>query len=144
MKSMRMIVTAIMLAILAEGCFVSSAINRVDYPVPVVPEGYVGIDAYEDGRPKDYVKFFNDGVYPSLVMHVMYHDPKTRNWETYGGAALKGPGDCDTMKHSTHLGGGLKRLRYFAVKFMDGKRHSITTEVRHNDLYIRVGDEVAN
>ncbi|MBP5791424.1 MAG: hypothetical protein J6W80_04120 [Kiritimatiellae bacterium] len=138
MKNIKTIVVATMVAIVAGGCFWSRP--SISYPMPEAPEGYIGIDAYEAGRAEDYVKLCNAGTYQSLAIQIMYHNPETLAWEYFGSANLKGPGDRDTMKHSTHLGGGLDRLRYFAVKFMDGKPHSVNTSVSHNDLFIYVGD----
>ena len=131
-------ILAIAVAALLAGCFTSSTSNRVEYPAPAAPVGYVLVDAYSAGRPKDYVKFHNAGMYESLKADVVFHNPATMAWEAFGIATLKGPGDTDTMKHSTHLGGGLRNLRYFAVKFLDGKPHEFSIDGAHNDLHLYV------
>ena len=131
-------ILSIAVAALLAGCFTSSTSNRVEYPAPTTPAGYVLIDAYSAGRPKDYVKFHNVGMYESLKADVMFHNPATMTWEAFGIATLKGTGDTDTMKHSTHLGGGLRNLRYFAVKFLDGKPHEFSIGGAHNDLHLYV------
>ena len=122
-------------AALFVGCIAS---KKVNYPAPDVPAGYVLIDAYSVGHPEDYVKFHNWGDYDSLSAKVMFHNPDSGAWEPYGTVVLKGTGDTDTMKHSTHFGGGLHNLRYFAVKFSDGQAHPFTLGGAHNDLHVYV------
>ena len=134
MKNILVIAVAALLA----GCFTSMTSKTVKYPAPPAPIGCVLVDAYDAGRPKDYVKFHNAGMYESLKIDVLFHNPATMTWEAFGIATLKGPGDTDTMKHSTHLGGGLRNLRYFAVKFLDGKPHEFSIDGAHNDLHLYV------
>ena len=131
---------AVLCVAFISGCFASKA--HVRYPVPAVPEGYVAIDAYEVGRPEDYVKVYNCSTNPQFEVSILYHNPKTMQWEPFGVASLKRLNDRDTMKHSTDIGGGLSNLRYFAVKFLDGVPHGIRLSGEHHDLHIRVTDPV--
>ncbi len=110
----------------------------VSYPAPAAPEGYALIDAYGVGRPKDYVKFHNSTDLDQIKAKVMYHNPKSMKWEPFGNVSLKGTGDTDTMSDSTRFGGGLRYLRYFAVKFADGKAHKVSLDGVHNDLHVYV------
>lgn len=120
---------------LLAGC---ATLERVEYPAPAAPEGYVLVDSYDAGRPKDYVKFHNATALDSIKANVMFHDPATQAWAPYGNVSLKGTGDTDTMGDSKGFGGGLPKLRYFAVKFADGKAHGIRIDGAHNDLHIYV------
>ena len=139
MKIIKMLSLATIMLGLLSGCFFARS-TRVEYAMPEIPQGYIGVDAYRAGHPEDYVKFHSCGLYQNLVIKVMFHNPRTMAWEDFGVAHLKSYGDTDTMKHSTHLGGGLKRLRYFAIQFEDGKNHSVSITGEHNDLHIHVGD----
>ena len=112
--------------------------GRHDHPAPVAPAGFVLIDAHSVGHPKDYVKFHNDGKFRSLSATVLFHNPATFRWEPYGNVFLKGRGDTDTMKHSSRLGGGLRKLRYFAVRFSDGRAHPLRLKVSRDDLHVYV------
>ena len=76
--------------------------------------------------------------FENLRAKVMYHNPESMAWEPFGRILLKGPGDTDTMKHSTDFGGGLRNLRYFAVQFSDGVLHELRLNGAHNDLHIYV------
>ena len=136
-EDMKKLISIVAAAILA-GCFTPG--KSIDYPAPAAPEGFVLIDAYSVGRPKDYVKFHNAGTFQALEAQVMYHDPASKTWKAFGGVSLKGPGDTDTMKHSTSIGGGLRNLRYFAVKFADGRAHTFNLDGAHNDLHVQVMD----
>ena len=130
---------ALSVAVLSGGC--SLFRSRIEYAAPQPPEGYALIDVYEAGRPDDYVKFHNQGLcVASVDILVQYHSPKTRAWLPYGASHLKGVGDTDTMKHSTDIGGGLSKIRYFAVKFSDGKKHTLRLDERHDDLHVYVMD----
>ena len=132
---MKKIITCAAVAALLAGCITS---RIVDYPAPAAPAGFVLIDAYAGGHPKDYVKFHNSGDFDALGATVMFHNPDSGAWEPYGKVSLKGTGDTDTMKHSTHLGGGLRNLRYFAVKFSDGQAHPFALDGARNDLHVYV------
>ena len=131
MKKLICLVAGALLA----GC---TLLHTVQYPAPAAPDGYTLIDVYDAGRPKDYVKFHNYGENVSLDAVVMFHNPATMEWETYGGVSLKGAGDTDTMMHSARHGGRLYKLRYFAVKFLDGKSHELSIKVANNDLHVYV------
>ena len=117
------------------GCISS---RRINYPAPDTPDGFALIDAYEVGRPEDYVKFHGVGDFENLRAKVMYHNPKSMAWEPFGCALIKGPNDTDTLKHSTDIGGGLRNLRYFAVQFSDNTPHELRLSGAHNDLHIYV------
>lgn len=134
-ERLRLAFAGIISAALLGGCIFSRSVN---YPAPDAPEGFALIDAYEVGRPQDYVKFHGDGDFENLRAKVMYHNPESMAWEPFGWILLKGPGDTDTMKHSTDLGGGLRNLRYFAVQFSDGVLHELRLNGAHNDLHIYV------
>ncbi len=96
------------------------------------------MDAYDVGRPEDYVKFHNATETEKLLAIVMFHNPVTRKWERYGMAKLNDINDVDTMHESSRVGGDLHHLRYFAVKFSDGKSRALRLDGAHNDLHIYV------
>ena len=120
------------------GCFLFRF--RVRYPAPEVPEGYQLIDAYEAGYVEDYVKVIHAGIFGEISAVIQYHDPNTRQWEMYGGAHLYHRNYIDTLVGSEEVGGGLERLRYFAIRFSDGIRRPLRLSNSHNDLRIFVGD----
>ena len=140
-------IACLFLALLLAGCASSPRPKHhgrhghpapVVHPAPVAPVGFVLIDAHSAGHPKDYVKFHNDGRFRSLSATVLFHNPATFRWEPYGNVVLKGRGDTDTMKHSSRLGGGLRKLRYFAVRFSDGRAHPLRLNVARDDLHVYV------
>ena len=61
-------------------------------------------------------------------------------WEPYANVSLKGTGDTHTLGEASKLAGGLSKLRYFAVRFADGKQHALRLDGAHNDLHVFVVD----
>ena len=133
---MKRIMMAMAAALMLAGCGTSDV---ADYEAPKAPEGTQLISVREVGSPKDYVKFHNASEAKSIDATVFFHDVDARIWKKFGFVRLKGPGDTDTISDAmTDI--GIRRIRYFAVQFKDGKSHTLSLANRRNDLHVFVED----
>lgn len=107
-----------------------------DYACPEAPDGYMVVDSYANGRAYDWVKVGNrlpDRIY----IYVQVHDAKERKWCEFAKSFVSAGSRVELAPTPKRR---LKENRYYAVRVPGVESKCITHDVKHNDLYLYVGD----